>query len=74
MASNVDLAESDMTAIDPEEVVAGARAERAACRPRAKAPPTDQAQESAQRVWWYLLFAGVLLLGVETVVGNRLDG
>ena len=36
------------------------------------APPTDEAQESAQRVWWYLLFAGLVLLGAETVVANRL--
>jgi hypothetical protein len=36
------------------------------------APPSDEAQESAQRVWWYLLFAGLLLLGIETIVANRL--
>ncbi len=34
--------------------------------------PTDAAQESAQRAWWYLLFAGVMLLAAETVIANRI--
>ena len=72
VASNVDLAESDLTAVDPQEITAAAlgRAGGEAAGPQA--PPTDDAQESAQRVWWYLLFAGLLLLGAETVVANRL--
>jgi hypothetical protein len=37
----------------------------------AQTAPTDQAQEAAQRIWWYLLFAGLLLLAAETVVANR---
>ena len=72
VASNVDLAESDLSPIDPQEIVAAAlgRAGGEAAGPMA--PPTDDAQESVQRVWWYLLFAGLLLLGVETIVANRL--
>jgi hypothetical protein len=72
VASNVDLAESDLTRLDPQEIAAAAlgRAGGEAAGPLA--PPTDDAQESAQRVWWYLLFAGLLLLGAETVVANRL--
>jgi len=72
VASNVDLAESDLTPLDPQEIAAAAlgRAGGEAAGPLA--PPTDDAQESAQRVWWYLLFAGLLLLGAETVVANRL--
>jgi hypothetical protein len=31
----------------------------------------DEAQELAQRVWWYLLFAGILLLIAETVLARR---
>ena len=31
----------------------------------------DEAQELAQRVWWYLLFAGILLLIAETVLAQR---
>lgn len=73
VASNVNLAESDLSAVDPQELVAAAVG-RAGGQNAAgpAAPPTDEAQESAQRVWWYLLFAGLVLLGVETVVANRL--
>ena len=72
LASNVDLKESDLTGMDPEEVMAAAmgRAGGAAAA-EAAVVPTDQAQEAAQRVWWYLLFAGLLLLVVETIVANR---
>ena len=33
----------------------------------------DSAQELAQRVWWYLLFAGILLLIAETWLARRLS-
>ena len=72
VASNVDLRESDLTPMDPQEVVAAAvghAGKIAAGDPQAV--PTDQAQEGAQRIWWYLLFAGLLLLGAETIVANR---
>ena len=35
-------------------------------------PLTPEAQERNQRLWWYLLFAGILLLGVDTLMSNRL--
>lgn len=72
VASNVDLKESDLSGMDPQEIVAAAMGRAggaAAADPMA--PPTEQAQEAAQRVWWYLLFAGLLLLGAETIVANR---
>jgi Aerotolerance regulator N-terminal/von Willebrand factor type A domain len=73
VASNVDLAESDMTALDPKEVVAAAIGRAGGSGASgAETPPTDEAQEGVQRVWWYLLFAGVLLMGAETIVANRL--
>ena len=31
----------------------------------------DEAQELAQRVWWYLLFAGILLLIAESWLAHR---
>ena len=66
VASNVDLAESDLTPIDPQEIVAAALGRAGGERRRGPtAPPTDEAQEAAQRVWWYLLFAGLLLLGAK---------
>lgn len=74
VATNVDLAESDLSAMDPQEVVAGAigRAGGAA-PPGANSTATADEQERTQRVWWYLLLAGLLLLGLETIFANR-DG
>jgi hypothetical protein len=72
VASNVDLSESDLTAMDPRDVVAAATGRAGGTTPEeAGAAPTDEAQEAAQRVWWYLLFAGLLLLSAETVLANR---
>jgi hypothetical protein len=73
VASNVDLSESDPTAMDPAEIVAAAvgRAGGAAPFDENTGPPTDEAQEAAQRNWWYVLFAVALLLGAETFVANR---
>ena len=70
---NVDLTESDLTPMDPKEVVAAVtgRAATGAGGHR-HAEMTDATQEAAQRIWWYLLFAGVLLLAAETLVSNRL--
>jgi hypothetical protein len=72
VASNVDLAESDMTPIDPAEVSAAATGHAGGTGENAATtPPSDDAQEGAQRIWWYLMFAGLLFLTAETVVGNR---
>jgi hypothetical protein len=72
VASNVDLAESDLAGIDPRDVAAAAMGRAGATGTAdATVAPTREAQESAQRIWWYLLFAGLLLLGAETLVANR---
>jgi hypothetical protein len=72
VASNVDLSESDPTAMDPAEVVAAAVGRAGSDGGSADAaPPTDEAREAAQRTWWYVLFAAVLLLAAETLVANR---
>ena len=34
---------------------------------------TREDAERRQGVWWYLLFAGLLLLAAETVISNRLS-
>ena len=74
VASNVDLGESDLTPMDPQEVVAGAMGRAGGAAPAgANVTATDQEQERNQRVWWYLLFAGVVVLGLETLVGNRIS-
>jgi hypothetical protein len=71
VASNVDLAESDMAAIDPAEVVAGATGRAGGAAPaETSGSITSEERERTQRLWWYLLFAGLLLLGAETVIAN----
>jgi hypothetical protein len=72
VASNVDLTESDMAPIDPKEVAAAATGRAGGVSANGTpTPPTDEAQEGAQRIWWYLMFAGLLFLAGETIVGNR---
>jgi hypothetical protein len=60
--------------MDPLELVAGAtgRAGGAAAA-GTNVTPTDQDHERNQRVWWFLLFAAVVLLGLETLVGHRIS-
>jgi hypothetical protein len=72
LASNVDLSESDLTPMDPQELVAAATGRAGpAGVDVAGGTPTDEAQEHVQRIWWNLLFAGLILLGAETVLANR---
>jgi Aerotolerance regulator N-terminal/von Willebrand factor type A domain/CARDB len=72
VAANVDLSESDLTPMDPKEVVAAVTGRAASAASSGESVEmTDATRESMQRVWWYLLFAGVLLLAAETFVSNR---
>ena len=71
VASNVDLTESDMTPIDPQEVAAGATGVAGgAAAAGSNATVTNEERERSQRVWWYLLFAGLVLLTGETLLAN----
>jgi hypothetical protein len=72
-ASNVDFRESDLSPIPPADVIAAATG-RAGGTVSAtpELTPSDAAQEAAQRIWWYFLFAGLMLLSVETLVANRI--
>jgi hypothetical protein len=78
IAVNIDPAESDLTPIDPTELVAAVTG-RATQTVAASAGPTETSQadvkdaEKRQALWWYLLLTGLLLLAVETVVSNRLS-
>lgn len=71
IASNVDFAESDMILMDPNDVAAGAtgRAAGSSALPLAQ-HVTNEERERTQRLWWYLLFAGLILLGSEPLVAN----
>ena len=72
-ASNVDLRESDLSPIPAADVVAAATGRAGGTvSSTPELTPSDEAQESAQRIWWYFLFAGVMLLAVETLVANRI--
>jgi hypothetical protein len=70
-ASNVSLAESNLDRMDPQELVAAVTGTGTAGSSSGQEVLPDQAQELAQRVWWYLLFAGILLLIAETVLAYR---
>lgn len=72
-AANVNLAESNLDRMDPKELVAGVTGNGVSGPAGAQDVLPDEAQELAQRVWWYLLFAGILLLIAETVLAQRLS-
>jgi hypothetical protein len=74
VAVNVNPAEADLTPIDPKEIVAAAMGGPTGgegAQPNG-VPLTPEAKERNQRLWWYLLIAGILLLGVDTLVSNRM--
>jgi hypothetical protein len=74
VAVNVDPAEADLTPIDPKEIVAAALGGPTGgdgTQPTG-VPLTPEARERNQRLWWYLLIAGILVLGVDTLVSNRM--
>jgi len=75
VASNVDPAESDLTALDPAEVVTAATggAGQNGQQVASDVPLTPEAQERAQRLWWFMLATGILLLGVDTLFSNWLS-
>ncbi len=74
MATNVDVSESQMSAVNVEEFI-GAIArptEEGEVVTQAAALPVED-QERRQGLWWYLLLAVLMLFGAETVVSNRLS-
>ena len=73
VASNVDPAESDLTPMDPKEIVAATLGAPTGAQGGGGLPVTPEAQEGSQRLWWYLLVAGILLLGADTLLSNRLS-
>jgi len=71
---NLDPAESDLTPMDPQELVAAVTG-RAAVTSNQAAPAeiTVEEAERRQALWWYLLVTGVLLLAAEMAVSNTLS-
>ena len=76
VAVNVDLVESDLSHMDPAELVAAitSRGQRGAAE-QTSTPFAGTAQELERRqaIWWYLLMAALLLLAAETFISNRLS-
>lgn len=74
VAVNLDVGESNLSRIDPQELVA-AVTPKIGNAPAAGAgePPTSEEQEGRQTLWWYLLAGATLLLGAETILSNRLS-
>jgi hypothetical protein len=75
VAANVDPAEGDLTTIDPKLIATAATNGTGGDASSSKAseiPLTPEAQERSQRLWWYLLVGGLLLLGADTLMSNRL--
>jgi hypothetical protein len=75
IAVNIDPAEADLAPLDPAELVAAVtgRATAETAETAAAEPVSREDAEKRQALWWYLLFAGVLLLSAETVISNRLS-
>jgi hypothetical protein len=76
IAANLDTAESDLTMLDAQELSAAlaGRPGSASAAALDAATITPEDQERRQNFWWYLLVAGLVLLGLETAISNRMKG
>ena len=76
IAANLDTAESNLTMLDTQELSAALAGRPGSVNPalRDAATLTPEDQERRQNFWWYLLIAGLLLLGIETAISNRMKG
>ncbi len=74
IAVNLDPTESDLTALDPHELVGTVTGH--ASQGSASVEPQEMTREESERrqgLWWYLLLAGLMLLALETVIANQLS-
>ncbi len=69
----MSLAESNLDPLDPRDLVLAVTGSGGGNQAGGADVLSDEAQELSQRVWWYLLFAGILLLIAETVLAGRLS-
>jgi hypothetical protein len=74
VAVNVDLSESNLEQVDPQELVAivtgRAAGDRSVTEERELRP---EDLERRQTLWWYLLIGALGFLATETVMSNRLS-
>jgi hypothetical protein len=75
IAVNLDPAESDLTPLDPQELVAAVtgHAVQTTTETPALALVKPEEAERRQGLWWYLLAAGLVLLASEMAVSNYLS-
>jgi hypothetical protein len=75
IAVNIDPAESDLTPLDPQELVATVtgRANPSAVSSVEPTVLTPAEAERRQGLWWYLLMAGLMILAAEVAVSNVLS-
>ena len=76
LAANLDTQESDLSMVDIQEMTAALAGRPDTVNPAAAdaATLTPEDQERRQNFWWYLLMAGIVLLGIETAISNRMKG
>jgi hypothetical protein len=73
---NLDPNESDLTPLDPQELVAAVTGHAVQTASQSSAAPAQispEDNEKRQGLWWYLLVAGLLLLAAEMAVSNVLS-
>ena len=76
VAVNLDLTESELAPLDPEELVATLTGRASGDQPAvtlAQLSVDDLELEGRQSLWWYILIGVFLLLAGETVFSNRLS-
>jgi hypothetical protein len=74
VAVNVDLAESDLSAVEPQLLTSAMVARTATDSTAAGAEASTPVElERRQGFWWYLLAAVLLLLVGETLLSNQLS-
>jgi Aerotolerance regulator N-terminal/von Willebrand factor type A domain len=76
VAANLDTAESDLTMLDTQELSAALAGRPGSVNLAVSdgAGITPEDQERRQNFWWYLLVLGLVLLGLETAISNRMKG
>jgi aerotolerance regulator-like protein/VWA domain-containing protein len=74
VAVNPSPQESDLSRIDPQELVAAVSSGHGGGADAGSiSMPTKEERERRQTLWWYLLAGALVLLAAETVVSNRLS-
>jgi hypothetical protein len=74
IAVNVDPTESDLSHLDPQDIVVAVTAVNGQRLPGSDLNTlTPKDQEQRQKVWWYLLLGALLLMALETTLSNRLS-